>query len=229
MVYKNQCHAGICSPSCEMIYNEHMYRHGFSKDEFRLLRSLKTPRAVQDFVDTIPINFEENGETLRSPRNVLRERKAHCMEGALVAAAAFLIQGRRPLLLQLRTTDEDEDHVVALFTQHGRWGAVSKTNHAALRWRESIYKTTRELAISYFHEYFLDDGRRTLRAYSRPLDLSLRKFSGWTIAEHDLWNLSEAMDALPYYQLIPSNALCRLRKADLMEQKAGAIVEWRRQ
>lgn len=201
--------------------------YGFSKDELLLFRSLRTPHLVQDFLDTIPINFEEKGETLLSPRVVLRERKAHCMEGALLAAAAFWVQGRKPLLIQLRTTRNDVDHVIAPFKERGRYGAVSKTNHAVLRWREPVYKTVRELVMSYFHEYFLDNGKRTLRAYSQPLDLSQKKFMGWTISEKDLWNLSDAMNKLWYYDLVDAAAVRRFRKADPFERKAGMLTEWK--
>lgn len=200
--------------------------HGFDAKELKLLGSLRTPRAVQDFLDTIPMNFEEKGDTLLSPRRVMRERKAHCMEGALFAAAAFWVRGREPLLLDLRTTREDDDHVVALFKERGRWGAVSKTNHAVLRWREPIFKSVHTLAASYFHEYFLDDGRRTLREYSRPLNLSVRKFTGWTTSEDDMWHLSQALDDSPHYALFSAHIAKRLRPADEVERKAGKIVEW---
>lgn len=200
--------------------------HGFNQDELKFLRSLRTPARVQDFLDTLPMNFEEQGDTLMSPRRVLREKKAHCMEGALLAAAAFWIQGRAPLLLDLRSAPGDDDHVVALFKERGRWGAVSKTNHAVLRWREPIFKSVHALVVSYFHEYFLDDGKRTLRAYSRPFRLDAKKYAGWTVVEEDLWHLSDALDASPHYQLLPKAALKRVRLADPMERKAGSFVEW---
>jgi len=116
--------------------------------------------------------------------------------------------------------------VVALFQAHGLWGAVSKTNHAALRWREPIFKTVRSLAASYFHEYFLDNGKRILREYSRPFDLSPKKYAGWVVAEEDLWRLSDALDVSPHYSLLPAGALRSVRLADHMERKAGAFVEW---
>ncbi|OGZ45952.1 MAG: hypothetical protein A3J54_03035 [Candidatus Ryanbacteria bacterium RIFCSPHIGHO2_02_FULL_45_13b] len=202
--------------------------HGFTKDELKLLYSLKTPVKVQDFLDTLPMNFEEKGTTLMSPRRVMREKKAHCMEGALLAAAAFWIHGRKPLLLDLRAAPNDDDHVVALFQDRGLWGAVSKTNHAVLRWREPIFKTVHALAASYFHEYFLDDGKRTLREYSRPFRLDVKKYEGWTVAEKDLWHLSDALDASPHYPLLPRGAFRHTRLADSMERKAGSIVEWKR-
>lgn len=202
--------------------------HGFNKEELKLLHSLRTPARVQDFLDTLPCNFEETEDTLMSPRRVLREKKAQCMEGALLAAAAFWIHGRKPLLLDLRAAPNDDDHVVALFQDRGLWGAVSKTNHAVLRWREPIFKTVHALAASYFHEYFLDDGRRTLREYSQPFRLDIKKYKGWTVAEKDLWHLSEALDASRHYPLLPRGAFRYTRLADSMERKAGSIVEWKR-
>src|SRR3989344_5895747 len=130
--------------------------YGLTRTELVALRRLRTPQKIQDFLNTLPANFELRGETYRSPRGVLRDRTAHCFEGALLAAAAFLVNGEPLLLLDLKTAADvqDTDHVVALFRRRGRWGSVSKTNHAVLRYREPVYRTVRELALSYFHEYF---------------------------------------------------------------------------
>lgn len=213
-------------PPCWKSVSYSMY--GFNREELKILRSLRTPARVQDFLDTLPMNFEESGDTLMSPRRVMRNRKAHCMEGALFAAAAFWMQGKKPLLLDLRSLPGDDDHVVALFQERGLWGAVSKTNHAVLRWREPIFKSIHALAASYFHEYFLDDGRRTLREYSRPFRLDAKKYAGWTVAEKDLWHLSDALDASPHYALLSDSAVKQARLADHMERKAGSLVEWER-
>ena len=105
---------------------------GFNKEEMRILRSLDTPQKIQDFLETLRINFEPGGDTLMSPRVVLRERRAHCIEGALIAATALWMHGEKPLLLDLKALDIDYDHVVALYKKNGYWGAISKTNHAAL-------------------------------------------------------------------------------------------------
>lgn len=211
-----------------MLCSVHMSMHGFNREELRFLRSLRTPVKVQDFLNSIPMNFEKHGDTLMSPRRVIREQKAHCMEGALLAAAVFWVQGKKPLLLDLRATPNDDDHVVALFQECGLWGAISKTNHAVLRWREPIFKSIHVLASSYFHEYFLDDGRRTLREYSRPFLLSAKKYAGWTVAEDDLWQLSDELDASCHYPVAPPSALRHVRRADSIERKAGRIVEWRK-
>jgi hypothetical protein len=199
---------------------------GFNEQERRLLRRLSTPVKLQDFLETIPINFAYTA-TCRSPRRVLRERRAHCLEGAMLAAAALWLAGQRPLLFDLQASDDDQDHVVALFRRYGCWGAVSKTNHAVLRYREPVYRTLRELAVSYFHEYFLDSGRKTLRAYSvRPLDLRRFARRGWATDERDLWYVNDALDALPHAPLLGRTALRHLRLADGIEVAAGKLTQW---
>src|SRR3989338_6552129 len=125
---------------------------GLSKKELAIFKKLNTPIKIQDFLDKIPMNWEKKGETYFSPRRALEARKMHCLEGAIFAATALWLQGEKPLLLDLKAKGDD-DHVVALYRRNGYWGAISKTNHAALRFRDPVFKTLRELAVSYFHEY----------------------------------------------------------------------------
>ena len=131
------------------------------------------------------------------------------------------------LLLDLETAPDDESHVVALFKQNGHWGAVSKTNHAVLRFRDPIYKTIRELALSYFNEYFKDNGKKTLRRYSAPINL-LRFGSDWLTSEKDLWYIDEALNNTPHFHLINKKMVNQLRLADPIEIKAGKLVEWKK-
>ena len=195
------------------------------RSEFRPLRSLDTPRKVQDFIDRLPINKERGGETCTSPLVTLRRNRAHCMEGALVAALALWMHGHKPLILDLQTCCTDVDHLVALFRKGGCWGAIAKTNHAVLRYREPIYRDVRELVASYFHEYFTDDGKKTLRRYSRPFDLRSWK-TDWITAEHDLWDLERAIDRSPHLPLLNRRQIAGLRRADAIEIRAGKLVEW---
>jgi hypothetical protein len=174
------------------------------------------------------MNWEKGGETLYSPKNVLAHKKAHCFEGALLAAAALWIHGEPPRIMNLsaRMGRGDVDHVVALYRRGGRWGAVSKTNHASIRFRDPAYKTLRELALSYFHEWFLNStGEKTLECYSRPLDLS-RKGAYWVAAEDDLWEFDEALSVATHYDLIPKGNWRYVRRADPMELAAGRLEEW---
>ncbi len=196
-----------------------------AKEEEKIFKKLNTPIKIQDFLNTIPYNFEKDGETCKSPRVTLATKSAHCLEGAYLAAAILWYHGEKPLLLDLRSTKDDLDHVLALYRQNGYWGAISKTNHAVLRFREPLYKTIRELVLSYFHEYFLDTGHKTLREYSMPFDL--RKYGkGWIIEHADLWEIGAALDDAPHKQILPKHITKKhLRKADLVEIEAGKLVQ----
>jgi len=203
---------------------------GLTKDEVSVLKKLKTPIEIQDYLDSLPMNHEKKGETLMSVRRVLREKKAHCIEGALVAAAALYLHGEPPLLLDLSADKkryDDDDHVVALYKRNGYWGAISKTNHATIRFRDPVYKTLRELALSYFHEWFMNkNGIKSMQSYSRPLNL--KKFgTKWMTVEEDLWFLDTALNSLPHYPLVPAKNRKFIRGADVMELKAGRLIEWK--
>jgi hypothetical protein len=197
-----------------------------TKEESSLFRKLNTPAKIQDFLDSLPFNFEKQGETYHSPRLVLKHGKAHCMEGALLAAAALWIQGEEPLLLDLKVAHPDTDHVVALYRKNGLWGAISKTNHATVRFRDPIYRNMRELALSYFHEYFWDKtGEKVLRQFSRPFNL--KKFgSEWITSEDNLHYLAQAIDDSPHTLLYPASQQKHIRNADPMERLAGNLKEW---
>ncbi len=202
---------------------------GLSKSEMAVFRKLTTPIKIQDFLDSMPINWckGKEGHTYLSPRRVLREQKMHCLEGALFAATALWIQGERPLLLDLKA-DGDDDHVVALYKRNGYWGAISKTNHATLRFRDPVYKTVRELAVSYFHEYFVNKtGKKVLRSYSDPF--SLKSFGiDWITAEENLDDLVDALDSSPHYKIFPLKNKQYIRRADSMEKKSGSLIEWKK-
>lgn len=189
------------------------------------LKKLDTPEKIQDFLNSLPFNHEKGGETYLSVERTLEAHKAHCFEGALVAATALYMHGFKPLLMDLRTSRGDDDHVVALFKRGKFWGAISKTNHAVLRYREPIYESVRELAMSYFHEYFDSSGRKTLRKFSKPFDLSKTKFN-WISGDDDLTELVDALDRSPHESLLPHGH--KLRRADKVEIKAGQIIESKR-
>ena len=210
----------------------------FNKKEITLMQKLNTPAKIQDFLNTLKFNFEEparnassiasaggKGVTLKSPIMTLREGNAHCMEGAILGAYILSNHGHKPLILHLKTTKGDFDHVVALFKQDSFWGALSKTNHAVLRYREPVYRNVRELVMSYFHEYFLDTGAKTLREFSRPLNLNVFE-SGWERMEGDLWGIDQELDKIKHYKIVPNKIIKKLRKADKIEIEAGKIAEY---
>lgn len=194
--------------------------------EFRPLRKLRTPKSIQDFLNEIPINKEKGGDTCTSPLVTLRRNRAHCMEGALLACLALAMQGQKALILDLKAAAGDVDHLVALFRKDGRWGGITKTNHAVLRYREPIYRDVRELAMSFFHEYFLHDGRKMLRSFStKPFDLARWK-GDWMTSEDDLWDLSDAIDTAPHTPILTRAQVAGLRRADDVEIRAGRLVDW---
>lgn len=189
------------------------------------MKKMNTPAKVQDFLNLLKFNFEKKGETLKSPLMVMRTGSAHCLEGAILGAYILSLHGHKPLVLHLEATKHDFDHVIALFMADGRWGALSKTNHAVLRYREPVYKNIRELVMSYFHEYFLDNGKKTLRKYSKPLNLNIFE-KGWETSPENLWGIDEELDKIRHYDIVPKKALKNLRKADKIEIRAGKIKEF---
>jgi hypothetical protein len=199
----------------------------FTKKEIDLMQKLNTPTKVQDFLNSLKFNFEEKGETVKSPVTVLRTKSAHCIEGAILGAYILSLHGFKPLILHLETEkkERDFDHVISPFKQNNLWGALSKTNHTVLRYREPVYKNVRELVMSYFHEYFLDNGKKTLRKYSKPLNLNIFE-KGWETEENDLWGIDEELDKIKHYDILSKKEIKNLRKADVVEIKAGKIVEY---
>ncbi len=231
------------------------YGKVYSEEEITLFKILNSPKKIQDFLNSLKFNFEQGGETCMSPRLVIRNKKAHCMEGAMFAAAVLEFHGYKPLVLDLRSVKPgDDDHIVALFKQFDCWGALSKTNHGVLRYREPIYKTVRELAMSYFHEYFLNNGKKTLREYSKVFNLrffdkypslilpahgggsavslppgggGLGRGGNWRTSGKDLFEIPQYLDKIKHYKILSSAQIKNLRKADGIEIKVGKIVDWK--
>jgi hypothetical protein len=199
----------------------------FTPKEKKFLQKLNTPAKVQDFLNGLRFNFEEKRETLKSPILAIRAPNAHCIEGAILGAYILSLHGFTPLILHLKALKEDYDHVITPFKVDGLWGALSKTNHAVLRYREPIYKNIHELVLSYFHEYFLDNGVKTLRQYSKPLNLNVFE-KNWATLDGDLWGIDEELDKIKHYDIVPKSHIKKLRKADKVEIKAGEIVEFKK-
>ncbi len=199
-----------------------------SKDELKQFKKINTPNKIQDYLDSIPFNFEIDGETCMSPRRVLRTKKANCIEGAMLAATALWIQGEAPLIVSLKVEKGDFDHAITLYKKNGFWGAISKTNHSVLRFRDPVYKTVRELVMSYFHEYFLvSTGKKTLKGYSRPVNM--KKFGKkWVTEERDLWEIGEEIYYRPIIKIVPKINKKYLRTASHTERTSASIPEWKR-
>jgi len=186
----------------------------WTKEERAIFRKLKTPAAIQRYLDEdIGYNLEERGDTCYSPRMVLRHRIAHCMEGALFAAAALRMIGYPALLVDLEAV-RDSDHVLAVYRRNGCWGALAKSNYAGLRGREPVYRTIRELATSYFEHYFNAAGEKTLRTHSRPVSLARFDKLGWMTAEDDVWEIPYHLCEVGHTRLMTAAVEKQLSKMD---------------
>jgi hypothetical protein len=198
---------------------------GLTAREFALLRPLSTPQKVQAFIDAIPANHELGGETTYSVREVLRNRRAHCIEAAFVAACAQWIHGEPPLLMHLDCAESDAPHVVALYRRRGFFGAISKSNNALLRFRDPAYRTLRELALSYLHEYADKRGNKTLRSYSRAFDLRRVGPAAWVTSTDSCAAVDDRLAALPHHALLTPAQARGLARRSPFERRIAGLVE----
>lgn len=201
---------------------------GLSPAEFAVLKRLSTPGKIQAWLNATPINHEIGGETVLSVREVIRQRRAHCIEGAMFAACALWVHADPPLVVHLDCDLSDYPHVIAVFRRGGYWGALSKTNGAPLRYRDPIYRTLRELSLSYFHEYSNRRGHKTLRSYSVPFDLRRLDLAEWVTKEENCWTAHDRLVVLRHYPLISRRQEKLLAKRDAFERRAGKLVEYPR-
>ena len=176
-----------------------MTRFGLTRSDAAFLRRLTPEWRIQQFLDATA--YDVAGAACRSPRRVLRERTAQCLDGALFAAAALRLQGHPPLLMDLEAV-RDDDHVVAVFRRHGCWGAIARSNFSGLRFREPVFRTLRELALSYFESYFNLRREKTLRRYSVGVDLSRFDARQWMTAEDDLWDIGAHLLHVRHFALL---------------------------
>ena len=188
-------------------------------DEIRFLKSMSDPDKIQGFLDSVEYNpvYE-----CRSPRWVIKKRSAHCFEGALFAAAVLQFNGFRPLIVDLKAYNDD-DHVIAVFKEDGHWGAVAKSNFTTLRYREPVYRSLRELVMSYFDFYFNIYGDKSLRAYSLPLDLTIFNDRNWTTTDDDLEYIGDKLEKLHHFNIVTKKMIKKLKTASETILKAGLM------
>jgi hypothetical protein len=183
---------------------------GFTPKELRKLRSLKDPHGIQKYLDDMPYHL---ADTAWSPRRVLAENTSHCLEAAVFAAAALRANGYPPLIVDLEAT-RDTDHVIAVYRVGGHWGAVAKSNYIGLRYREPVYRTLRELALSYFNIYFNLRRERTLRRFSRPVNLARFDALEWMTTEKPVWFIAYYLFDIPHYSLFSKQIAARLHRVE---------------
>ena len=194
-----------------------MNNFGFAPLELRQLRSLRTPLLIQRHLEALPYH---HANTAWSPRRVLKEGTAHCLEGAIFAAAALRVNGYEPLLLDFEAV-RDTDHVLALYRVNGGWGAIGKSNFAFLRFRDPVYRSLRELAMSYFDGYCNLRGERTLRAFSRPINLKRFDHLQWMTTEKPVWFIPEHLCHVRHTSLLSREQEKALTRLDARSFHAG--------
>jgi hypothetical protein len=191
----------------------------WTKEELKLFKQLNDPDKIQGFLDSIDYN---PAYECRSPRWVIKRRKAHCFEGAIFAAAALRFLGHKPLLIDMKSFNDD-DHVIAVFKVDGFWGAVAKSNFTTLRYREPVYRSVRELIMSYFDFYFNTKGEKSLRSYSLPLDLTIYGSRNWETTDEDLEYIGDKIESLHHFPVVNEKQLKRLFRASETMMKAGML------
>jgi hypothetical protein len=182
----------------------------FTPAELRKLRSFKDPYGIQRFLDDTPYHL---ADTAWSPRRVLREQTSHCLEGAIFAAAGLRALGLPPLIIDFEA-ENDTDHVLAVFRIKGHWGAVAKSNYSGCRYREPVYRSLRELAMSYFNIYFNMRGERTLRNFSLPVNLARFDHLEWMTTEEPNWFIPNYLCDIHHYKLLRPGMVKRLHRVD---------------
>jgi hypothetical protein len=195
---------------------------GFSKKERRIFSRMNTPKKIQDFTDRLPYNLEEKGDTCYSPRKVLREKKANCIEGAVFAAAALRFHRFPPLIVDL-TSVRDDDHILAVYKIDGHWGSIAKSKYTGLVFREPIHRNIRELALSYFESYYNFEGEKTLRGYSKPVNLSRFDKLNWMTSDKNLFFIEDYLLKIKHEKLITNSMARRLRRVVPLMKEAGEL------
>lgn len=190
-------------------------------EEKAMIERLNEPVKIQAFLDQTPYSPENAN---RCPLAVLRDRLAHCLDGALFAAAMLRRLGFPPLILDLLPEPgTDDDHVLALFKEEDGWGAVAKSNFSGLRYREPVFRTLRELVMSYFEDFFNVNGQKTLRAYTRPLNLAAFDCKEWMWKNEGADSIEKRLIALKKIPLIQPAAISRLSTVDPLSYQAGML------
>jgi len=189
-----------------------------NREERALLATFTTPAGIQAFLDGIAYSTEP---IYRCPLRVLRERTGHCFDGALFAAAMLRRLGQRPLIVDMLPNERDDDHVLAVYRVDGYWGAVAKSNFAGLRYREPVYRSLRELIMSYFEVYFNVNGEKTLRGYTTPLDLSAFDARDWLASDEPLEAIADRLGEIRHFSLLTPAMVARLAPVDVRSYQAG--------
>lgn len=207
--------------------DKHYFHQILSNDEKNIFKKLNTPQKIQDFINNLEMRDDNTEPIVRSPRQILIKGVASCMEGALLAHAILTYHNYISHIIDLcvsKKNNKDSDHIITIFEVDGYIGAISKTKHSVLRYRDPIYKNVRELVMTYFHEYFLNDGKKNLRSYSNKYNVFAKNGMNWIIADKDLYEIAYQIDNIKHTKILNQKMVHNLRKADNIEIKASNVL-----
>lgn len=193
-----------------MGFTQNSFKYNFSSDELNVFKNLRSPSGIQKFLNKTRYNPDY---ITCSPRKIIKSRTANCFEGALFAAAALRVLGHRPIIVDL-IAENDDDHIIAVFKQNNCFGAIAKSNTTVLRFREPVYRTIRELVMSYFDFYFNTLGEKSLRSYSIPVDLSKFDKYNWMTTDEDLEFIGDYLFTIKHYPILTKKIIKQLSLAD---------------
>jgi hypothetical protein len=191
-----------------------------NREERAMMRGLKSPPKIQAFLDSIPYSTDD---FYRCPLRVLRDRRAHCFDGAIFGAAALSRIGYPPVIVDMYSNGRDDEHLLAVYKVDGHWGAVAKSNFVGLRYREPVYRSLRELVMSYFEQYYNTQGEKTLRAYTRPLNLNGFSRLSWMTSDEALDRIAERTDEIQRFGLLTKKMAAILSPVDERSYQAGLL------
>jgi hypothetical protein len=194
------------------------FAQALTASERKAMGQLTTPNKIQSFIDQLSYSTET---AYRCPLRVMREKIAHCFDGALFAAAALRRLGHPPLILYMIANARDDDHLLALYRRDGLWGAVAKSNFVGLRFREAVYRTLRELVMSYFEQYYNAAREKTLRSYTVPLNLGAYDELNWMVRDEPLERIAERLDEVRKFPVLTPRAVRGLSLVDVRSYRAG--------
>ena len=193
----------------------------FTPDEIDFLKNLSTPEKLQDYIDNMPYNWCTNGYICKSAKRVLREKNAHCFEGALFAAAARRLCGYPPIVIDMHA-DVDDEHTIVPFQTKELWGAIGQSKTYVLKWRDPIFRSIRELVLSYF-PFYLKNGRPMLKSYTNPIDLSQYDHMKWMTSDESLEELGDILSEVYHKPLYPES--CPVR--EVPPELRDILIRWK--
>ena len=181
---------------------------------------ISSPHGIQELLDSLAYSTDA---CYRSPLRSIRDGRAHCYDGAVLGAALLRRIGYPPLILNMFANGRDDEHLIAPFLRRGAWGAVAQSNVVGLRYREPIHRSIRELIISYFEQYFNTASEKTLRKYTRPINLAQFDRQHWMSDDRAMDLIADRLEQLRRVPILSRGMIAGLARVDPLSYRAGML------